>query len=161
IARRAHNELRRRQRALARCKRGSARRRKVRADVARIHAKIANARRTWLHQQSARIVRSYDLIAVEDLNVAGMGRNHFLSRSLSDAAWSTFTGMLAYKAENAGKTFVRVDPKMTSQACSGCGVIVKKGLSDRVHSCPECGLVLDRDHNAALNILHRAVLRPG
>lgn len=161
IARRAHKELRRRQRALARCKRGSNRRRKVRAQVSRLHAKIANTRRTWLHQQSARIANSYDLIAVEDLKVANMLKNEHLARSISDAAWSTFTNMLSYKAERAGGTFVKVDPKMTSQACSGCGVTVRKGLSDRVHSCPDCGLVLDRDHNAALNILRRAVLRPG
>lgn len=161
IARRAHQELRRRQRALARCKRGSKRRQKIKASVRSLHGRIADTRQTWLHQQSARIARNYDLIAVEDLNVAGMVRNPHLARSISDAAWSTFTSMLSYKAERAGGTFVRVDPRMTSQACSGCGVIVQKGLADRVHSCPDCGLVLDRDHNAALNILHRAVLRPG
>ena len=112
-------------------------------------------------QQSARIVRKHDLIAAEDLKVANMLANKHLARSISDAAWATFTQMLAYKAERAGAHFVRVDPKMTSQACSGCGVIVRKGLADRVHSCPACGLVLDRDHNAALNILRRAGKGPG
>jgi putative transposase len=160
IARRAERSIRVRSRALARCKRGSVRRGKTKASLARAHLKIANTRRTWLHQLSARISRSYDLIAVEDLNVAGMVQNRHLSRSISDAGWRTFTDMLAYKAEKAGGTFIRVNPKMTSQECSGCGVIVRKGLADRVHNCPECGLVLDRDHNAALNILRRAVLSP-
>lgn len=161
IARRKHRRQKLLQRALARCKRGSGQRRKVRAALAGTYADIANNRRTWLHQVSARIAKAYDLIAVEDLNVAGMLRNKQLSRSISDAAWATFTKMLGYKAENAGGTFIKVDPKLTSQICSGCGEIVRKGLSDRVHNCPICGLVLDRDHNAALNILRRAVLRPG
>ena len=161
IARHAEREMRRRQRALSRCKRGSKRRMKAKARLARLHTKILNTRTTWLHQQSARVVKSYDFIAVEDLKVANMVKNVHLARSISDAAWSTFTQMLSYKAERAGATFVKVDPKMTSQICSGCGVIVKKGLADRVHSCPDCGLTLDRDHNAALNILHRAGNRPG
>ena len=161
IARRAHRELRRRQRALARCKRGSANRRKAKAWLAKAHRKIWNTRQTWLHQHSARIARDYDLIAAEDLKVANMLKNKHLARSISDAAWSTFTQMLAYKAERAGGTFVKVDPKMTSQACSGCGAIVRKGLADRVHSCPDCGLVLDRDHNASMNILRRAGNGPG
>lgn len=161
VARRAEREMRQRSRALARCKLGSSRRKKVKARLVRLHANIVNARTTWLHQQSARIVNSYDLIVVEDLRVASMLKNKHLARSISDASWSTFASMLSYKAEKAGGTFVKVDPRMTSQTCSGCGVLVRKGLADRVHSCSECGLVLDRDHNAALNILHRAGNRPG
>lgn len=161
VARRAGRELRRRSRALARCKRGSCGRKKARKAIRRLHAKVSNTRRTWLHQLSTRITNSYDLIAVEDLNVAGMVQCRSFARSISDAAWATFTNMLSYKAEKAGGTFIKVDPKMTSQICSGCGDVVRKGLSDRVHNCPGCGLVLDRDHNAALNILRRAVLRPG
>jgi putative transposase len=161
FASRADREMRRRQRAVARCKHGSNRRKKVNERVARLHRKIVDSRTTWMHQQSARIVNSYDLIAVEDLRVANMIKNRHLARSISDASWSTFTNMLSYKAEKAGGTFVKVDPKMTSQICSGCGVVVKKGLAIRVHSCPDCGLTLDRDHNAALNILHRAGNRSG
>lgn len=160
FARRTERELRRRQRALTRCKRGSRNRTKAKERIIRLHGKIVNQRTTWLHQQSARIANSYDFIAVEDLKVANMVRSN-LARSISDAAWSTFTQMLSYKAERAGGTFVKVDPRRTSQECSGCGVIVKKDLSERVHSCPECGLVLDRDHNASLNILHRAGNGPG
>lgn len=161
IARRAGRSMRIRQRALARCQRGSKRRQKVRAMLARAHAGIKNTRDTWLHQHSARMARSYDLIAVEDLKVANMVRNPHLARSISDAAWSKFLSLLEYKVEKTGAHFIRVNPKNTTQNCSGCGVIVRKGLADREHSCPECGLVLDRDHNAALNILRLGVLAQG
>jgi putative transposase len=160
IARRVERKMRERQRALARCKRGSNRRHKIKAAVSRLHTKITNARTTWLHQQSARMVRDYDLIVAEDLNVSGMLRNPTLARSISDASWSTFLGMVAYKAEKAGGTFKIVNPRNTSQNCSGCGQLVPKRLAARTHECPSCGLVIDRDHNAALNIL-RAVVGPG
>ena len=145
--------MRRRQRALARCKRGSRNRLKAKERLARLHAKIVNRRTTWLHQHSARIARSYDLIAAEDLNVSGMVENHHLARSISDASWSKFLGFVAYKAEKAGSTMIRVNPKNTSQKCSGCGELVPKSLAVRTHSCPHCGLVIDRDWNAAKNIL--------
>ena len=161
VARRTEKEMRRRSRALARCKRGSANRGKVKQRLARLHAKIANKRSTWLHQVSARIANTYDLIIAEDLRVANMVKNGRLARSISDASWTKFLELLAYKAEKAGATFIKVNPKMTSQDCSGCGVTVRKGLSVRVHSCPECGLVLDRDYNAALNILRMGVLAHG
>ncbi len=153
IARKAEKEMRRRQRALARCKRGSNRRVKIKARLARTHRDIDNARTTWLHQQSARIANSYDLIAVEDLNVRGMVRNHCLARSISDAAWSKFLGFLDYKAERAGGSIVRVNPRNTSQKCSSCGELVPKSLAVRTHSCPSCGLVIDRDWNAAFGKL--------
>ncbi len=160
IARKAEKEMRRRQRALSRCKHGSGRRQKVRREVGRLHAKIANTRTTWMHQQSAQIVRRYDLIVAEDLNISGMIRNPKLARSISDAGWAKFLSMVAYKAEWAGKHFVTVDPRNTSQRCSGCGELVPKSLAVRTHSCPHCGLVIDRDWNAALNILG-AVASPG
>jgi putative transposase len=161
VARRAEREMRRRQRALARCKRGSNCRRKVKREVARQHAKIVNTRTTWMHQQSARIANSYDMIAVEDLNISGMVRNKNLARSISDASWSSFFDMVSYKAERAGSTFIKVNPKNTSQNCSGCGEKVPKSLAVRTHSCPHCGLVIDRDWNASLNILHSVVLDRG
>ena len=157
IARRAEREMRIRQRALARCKRGSKRRLKVKVRLVRAHADIVNARTTWLHQQSARIANSYDLIAVEDLNVRGMVRNRCLARSISDAAWSRFLGFLAYKAEKAGGYLIRVNPRNTSQKCSNCGELVPKSLAVRTHACPHCGLVIDRDWNAAKNILKAEV----
>jgi putative transposase len=160
VARHAEKEMRRRQRALARCKRGSKRRRKVKVQLAALHAKIVNTRTTWLHQQSARIARSYDLIAVEDLNVSGMMKHPTLARTIADASWSKFLDMLRYKAERAGATFISVNPRNTSQTCSGCGELVPKSLAVRTHSCPHCGLVIDRDWNAAKNIL-RAGLPAG
>jgi putative transposase len=153
FSRRTENEMRRRQRALARCKRGSRNRRKAKERLTRLHQKIVNQRTTWLHQQSARIARSYDLIAVEDLRVANMVKNPHLARSISDAGWSKFLSMASYKAERAGATFVTVDPRNTSQKCSGCGELVPKSLAVRIHCCPHCGLVVDRDWNAAINIL--------
>jgi len=157
IGRRAEKEMRWRQRALSRCKRGSRQRQKVRLRVARVHRKIENTRNTFLHQQSARIARGYDLIAAEALKVGNMVRHPTLARSISDASWSKFLGFLSYKAEGAGATFIQVNPKNTSQACSGCGVLVPKSLAIRTHSCPECGLILDRDENAARNILQAVV----
>jgi len=159
-ARRAQAELRRRQRALARCKRGSRNRRKAKERVAAAHEKIARSRRTFLHQVAAKLVRENDLIAIEDLNVRGLVRS-MLARDVNDAGWATFTTLLIEKAESAGRTVVKVDPRHTSQACSSCGAIVPKALSVRTHDCPHCGLVLDRDVNAARIVLHRAGNCPG
>lgn len=160
VAKRHEREMRRRQRALARCKKGSGGRRKARERVARLHERVASARDTYLHQVSRRIVKQFGTIAVENLNVKGLAGG-MLAKSVHDVAWGKLLNFLAYKAAWAGRKFVEVDPRYTSQICSGCGAIVKKTLKDRVHSCPVCGLILDRDENASLNILHRAVVRPG
>lgn len=158
-ARRAQKVLRRRQRALSRCRRCSAGSGKARAALARTHRMMANLRDTYLHQVSARLTRDYAAIAVEDLNVAGLSRS-MLAREVNDAAWGKLLFMLGYKAERAGCELIKVDPMNTTQACSGCGAIVPKTLADRWHECPHCGLSLDRDHNAALNVLRRAVVGP-
>lgn len=160
IARKAEKEMRRRQRALARCKRGSKRRLKVKARLARLHRKIVDTRTTWLHQQSAALVNRADFIVVEDLNIKGMIKHPTLARSIADASWSKFLGFLEYKAERAGAHLIRIDPRNTSQKCSGCGELVPKSLAVRTHACPHCGLVIDRDWNAAKNIL-RAGLPAG
>ena len=157
---RVEKELRRRQRAVARCKRGSNNRRKAKERVARLHARVANARDTYLHQVAARLVNGHDVIAIEALNVKGLASG-MLAKSVNDAAWAKFRFHLAAKAESAGRRVIAVNPRNTTQECSTCGAIVKKTLAQRVHSCDKCGLILDRDHNAALNILHRAVVRPG
>jgi putative transposase len=157
IARRAEKELRRRQRALSRCKRASNRRHKVRAKVARLHRKIADTRNTWLHQKSAELVKRADVIVVEDLNVSNMLRHPTLARSILDASWSRFVSMLAYKAEKAGGNLIRVDPRNTSQECSGCHELVPKLLAVRTHACPSCGLVIPRDYNSSLNILRAGI----
>jgi putative transposase len=156
-ARRAERDMRRRQRALARCKRGSNGRKKVKARLARVHAKIANCRSTYLHQQSSMLVRNYDRIAIEDLNIKGLARG-MLARDVNDASWGRLIQLLDYKAAKAGVELIKVNPRNTSQACSGCGVIVPKTLAVRTHNCPDCGLSLCRDENAARNILSKAVL---
>jgi putative transposase len=157
IARRAEKELRRRQRALSRCQRGSHRRLKVREQVTKLHRKITGTRNNWLHQQSAVLVKRADLIAVEDLNVSNMVRHPTLARSISDASWSRFVSMLAYKVEKTGGYLIRVDPRNTSQECSGCHELVPKSLAVRTHACPSCGLVIHRDYNASLNILRAGI----
>ena len=158
-ARRAQKMLRRQQRALSRCRRGSSGRSKARAALARAHRKVTNLRDTYLHQVSARLTRDYAAIAIEDLNVAGLSRS-MLAREVNDAAWGKLLFMLGYKAERAGCELIKVDPRNTTQACSGCGTIVPKALADRWHDCQHCGLSLDRDHNAARNVLRRAVVGP-
>jgi putative transposase len=157
IAQRAEHELRRRQRALSRCQRGSHRRHKVRGQMAKLHRKIADTRSSWLNQKSAELIKRADLIAVEDLKVSNMVRHPTLARSISDASWSRFVSMLDYKAEKAGGHLIRVDPRNTSQKCSGCGELVPKLLAVRTHACPSCGLKIDRDHNASLNILRAGI----
>ena len=154
---RAARKIRCAERALARCKIKSKRRSKVKANLTAAHAKIVHARTTWLHQQSARITKSHDLIAAEDLNVAGMVRHPGFANSIYDASWSKFLSMLAYKAEKAGGQLVLVNPKNTSQRCSNCSELVPKSLAVRTHSCPHCGLTIDRDWNAARNILQAVV----
>lgn len=157
------NELRVKQRALSRCKRGSNSRQIVKKRVVDLHAKVRNTRRDMHHKVSRSLVSRYGVIAVERLNVQGLLKNHRLARRISDAGWYSFVIILASKAESAGGQVIQVDAKNTSQECSGCGAIVPKKLSERTHRC-DCGLTLDRDHNAARNILARAApggLNPG
>ena len=98
------------------------------------------------------LVRANDTIYHEDLQTANLLRNHHLAKSIHDAGWAAFLSILAFKAACAGKRAIAVPPAYTSQICSGCGVLVAKGLSVRWHSCPDCGTSLHRDHNAAMNI---------
>ncbi|HEX5812567.1 MAG TPA: RNA-guided endonuclease TnpB family protein, partial [Pseudonocardia sp.] len=146
-------KLRRAQRELARRQKGSANRAKSRRKVARCHTRVADTRRDWLHKLSTTIVQENQLIAVEDLAVAGLARTR-LARSVNDAGWSTFVQMLEYKARRHGRTFARVDRWFPStRACSACGAIGEaKPLHIREWTCP-CGAVHDRDVNAARNIL--------
>ena len=158
-AHRAIKAIRRRQRALARCRLGSKRRKKVKRTLIREYAVIKNIRRTFHHQTAAGLVRRFDVIAIEQLNVLGLSRG-FLAREVNDAAWGNFIQTLKDKAESAGRTVVSVDPSYTSQTCPDCGIVKPKTLSDRIHRC-DCGCVLDRDVAAAKVILHRAVVGPG
>lgn len=150
-------KLRVAQRRLARRKKGGSRRRKAAVQVARLHERIANQRRDFWHKTTRQLVNTYSVIALENLTLKFMTANHHLALSAHDAGLGQFQQLLAYKAESAGVQVVTVNPAFTSQTCSRCGVIVQKNLSVRVHHCPDCGLSLDRDVNAALNILNLAV----
>jgi len=141
------------QRKLSKAEKGTLERKKRRKVVARIHERIAWKRQDFIHQHSRKIVNRFGIIAVEDIHVNRMVHNHCLAKSISDAAWSGFFQLLAYKAAWAGRQFVAVNPAYTSQTCSSCGHRQKMPLSERVFKCPCCGLELDRDHNAAVNIL--------
>lgn len=129
-----------------------AQRREKRKAARRIHERVANRRRNFAHQLSHALVSTFGVIVFEDLNIKGMVKNHCLAKSISDAAWNQLVQFTRYKAENAGRRAVQVNPRFTSQTCSACGLVAKKTLSERIHDC-SCGLRLDRDHNAALNIL--------
>lgn len=150
-------KLRVAQRRLSRRKKGSRRRAKAAFQVAKIHERIRNQRRDFWHKVSQKIADSYGLVALENLNLSFMTQNRNLALSTHDAGLSLFTELLSYKAEEAGAKVVFVDPSNTSQECSGCGVIVRKSLSVRMHRCSSCGLAIDRDVNAARNILDRAL----
>ena len=151
--RRDEKDLKRAQRKLSAAEQGTPERQKCRKIVARIHERIGHRQSNFCHQESHRLVKRFDFIAVEDLAVNRMVHNHCLAKSIADAAWSQFTTFVAYKAAWAGRRFVTVNPAYTSQDCSQCGHRERKTLSQRVHQCACCGLTLDRDHNAARNIL--------
>ena len=159
LYRKAQDVLRRAARKVARRGKGSNRRKKAVVLLAKHHQHVANQRRDFHHKTARDLVTRFGLIAHEKLNVRGIARTR-LAKSTHDAGWAAFLAILAQKAASAGVTTVAVDPRNTSQACSNCGALpeVKKTLKDRVHVC-SCGLTLDRDWNAARNILQRS--RPG
>jgi putative transposase len=150
--RRAERYLAKCQRRVARRKKGSHRRRKAVGVVAKAHQHVQRQRADFHHKTALALLQANDVIYLEDLRVANMLRNHHLAKSISDAGWAQFRIILEAKAACAGRRVVAVPPAYTSQECSGCGERVPKTLSIRTHICPSCGLVLDRDHNAALNI---------
>jgi putative transposase len=147
----ARLRLERAYRRVSRRKRGSRRRRKAVAMLRRAHHRIAQVRRQHAIDVANAIVKQNDIIVVEKLNVKGLASG-MLAKSVHDAGWSIFLHWLNVKAESAGREIVEVDPRGTSQICSGCGVEVRKDLTVRVHDCPRCDLHLDRDVNAARNI---------
>jgi putative transposase len=113
---------------------------------------VKRQRADYHHKTALALVRENDAIYHEDLQVRNMVKNHHLAKSISDAGWVAFLTILSYKAAWAGRRVIAVNPAFTSQTCSGCGVVVSKGLSVRWHACPNCGTSLHRDHNAARNI---------
>jgi putative transposase len=140
------------QRELSRKKKGSINRQVAKTRVAKLHQKIQNHRDEFLHQVSRKLVDSADLIVFENLNISGMLKNHHLAKHIQDHAWGKLIQFTQSKAAKAGKVVELVDARYTSQKCSQCGIIVPKTLAERVHRCPNCGLEMDRDINASLNI---------
>lgn len=152
----SQNKLARAQIKLSQKTKGSNNRVKQRTRVAKVHRKIKRQRDDFLHKVSTSLVTEYGHIVLEKLNISGMLKNHKLAKHIADVSWSRFATMIEYKAERAGVRFEQVDPKNTSQNCSGCGKKVSKTLAERTHCCPYCGLVMDRDENAAVNILNKS-----
>jgi putative transposase len=150
--RKAERAFKTAQRRVSRRKKWSNRRRKAVQLLAKAHLKVKRQRADFHHKVARQLVRTNDTIYHEDLQMANLLKNHHLAKSISDAGWSQFLRILAAKAAYAGRRVVAVPPAYTSQMCSGCGVIVQKGLSVRWHLCPDCGTSLLRDHNAAKNI---------
>src|SRR5499426_587081 len=148
----ALENLQRQQRRLSRRRKGSKRRAKQRINVAKAHLKVARSRKDFHHKVSTDLVGRFDAITVEDLNIRGMVRNRRLAQAISDVAWGRFFKMTKSKAENAGRTFERVDPRYTSQICSNCGHRQEMPLAIRVYECGKCGFVIGRDHNSAITI---------
>jgi putative transposase len=153
--RQAEKRLAKAQRRVSRRKQGSRRRWKAARLCAKHHQHVQRQRRDFHHKTALSLLRTYDTIYLEDLRVANMVRNPHLAKSISDAGWAQFRTILEGKAVYAGRRVVAVPPDYTSQECSGCGERVPKSLSVRTHVCPRCGLILDRDLNAAKNIQWR------
>ena len=167
--RRAKKKLEVAHQAVSRGKKGSHRRSKAKKQLGKAYRKVRNQRRDFLHKESRKLVQQYQVIVFEDIKIGNLTRKPKpkkdektgqylpngaaakggLNKSILDAGWGMFTSMCACKAEEAGRTLIKVSPKFTSQICSGCGTVKKKDLSERWHSC-ECGAELDRDVNAAI-----------
>jgi putative transposase len=155
--RKAEKRLKRLHRRVSRKQTGSKKRKKAIKRLARRHLNVSRQRKDYACKQASALVKSSDLIAYEDWRMASLVKNHHLANSLSDASWGLFLSWVRYYGQMHGIPIVAVSPRFTTQDCSGCGFRVKKSLSMRTHVCPSCGLVLDRDQNAALNILLAAV----
>lgn len=153
------DDIARLQRKKEKFAKGSPERSKVLHALCHAYARAANRRRDFAHQESCKLVNQYQFIAFEKLNIQDMrvNGNKTISRGIADVAWNQFVQCTAYKAASAGRGIALVDPKNTTQMCSGCGEIVPKDITVRVHECPHCGLTMCRDVNAALNILARGL----
>ena len=152
-------QLRVAQRNVSRKKKGGKNRKKAVLKLRKIHQKIRNCRLDFHHKPARILVTNFDFIAIEDLRVKNMLKEHHLAKAIADVSWSSFYSILESKAEWADRKFVKVNPKNTSQICSRCGELVKKGLSVRVHHCHNCNLKICRDTNAAINILRSGLDR--
>lgn len=153
--RKAEKRLKKLHRRLSRTQKQSANRKKARKALAKAYLKVQRQREDFARKLASTLVTSHDLIAYEDLKIRHLVRNRHLAKSISDASWGRFLSWLTYYGEIYGIPVIAVEPVYTSQDCSRCGRRIKKSLSVRTHLCP-CGAVLDRDHNAAKNILEKA-----
>jgi putative transposase len=151
--------LKRKQHKLSRKKKGSQNRKKARLAVAKVHSKTARCREDFLHKLSRKIVNENQVIAVENLNIKGMVKNHNLAKAISDVGWGMFCTMLKYKAENEGKTYIEIDRFFpSSKTCHVClNRVDSLTLDLRVWTCKHCGTHHDRDVNAAINIRNEAL----
>ena len=154
--RKAEKNIKRSQRRIYKHKKGSNRRRKSRKVYARKHLRVSRQRTEFAKRLALALVRSNDLVAYEDLSVKNMVKNHCLAKSINDAAWYQFREWIEYFSDKHRRQYIAVAPHYTSQVCSNCGAKVKKSLSTRTHKC-SCGCELQRDHNAAINILVKAL----
>jgi putative transposase len=155
--RQAEKKLKRLQRHLSRKQKKSSNRKKARKQLARAHLHVQRQREDFARKTASTLVSSHDLIAYEDLQIRTLVKNHHLAKSLHDAGWGRFLCWVKAYGRMHHVPIIAVAPQFTSQQCSACGALVKKSLSVRTHSCTGCGMVLDRDHNAALNILAKAL----
>ena len=155
--RQAEQKLKRLHRQLSRKQKKSKNRQKARKQLAKAYLKVQRQREDFARKMASTLVSSHDLIAYEDLQIRNMVRNHHLAKSIHDAGWGTFISWVKAYGLMHAVPVIAVAPQFTSQECSACGAIVKKSLSVRTHICTSCGVVLDRDHNAALNILAKAL----
>lgn len=146
------DKLTKEQRKLSNKRKYSENRERQKIKVARIYEKIVNQRGDFLHKLSKKYIDSYGIIAIEKLNIMGLVRKAYKPRNMLDASWSRFIQFLIYKAERAGCQIVEIEPRGTTQKCSNCEKEVPKKLWNRIHKC-DCGLVIDRDYNSAINIL--------
>src|SRR5579875_1713416 len=153
----AEERIKKIQRELSRKKKGSNRREKTRMLLAKAWRKVRRQRDDFAHKVSNNLLKEYGTIVFEDLNIRHMVKDHSLASSIMDACWGELRQFTVYKAERCGGRVILVNPAGTSQKCSGCGEMVQKPLFERIHICPKCGLVLDRDVNAARNILAAGV----
>lgn len=156
----SENKIKKLQRRVSRKKKGSKNRRRDVLKLEKAHRRVRNQRLDFNHKLSRNLVDNFDLIAYEDLKIRNMVRNHSLAKSISDASWGTLNRLIVYKAEEAGKMAVEVNPNGTSQECHRCGKIHDMLLSKRIIEC-DCGNRMDRDLNASINILNRGLMKVG